>query len=145
MILSEKQWQTLTYTWGLPMALVGTAVGAVLTALGHKPEKNMYGKVFRIGKGWGGVNLGPVSIVSKDSTRYTLNHEFGHSIQNCYLGLLFPFLVAIPSACRYWHQRYKLEVEKVPYETLSPYDSIWFEGTATSLGNKYWEELNKGE
>lgn len=138
-MLTEKQWQSLTYSWGLLMTLVGLAVGAVLSAFGYKPEKNIYGQVYRVGKGWGGVNFGPVSIVCEDADRSVLNHEFGHSIQNCYLGPLFPFLVAIPSACRYWERVYLQKTDKEKFNKLPPYDSVWFEGGATELGNKYYE------
>ena len=36
------------------------------------------------------------------SVSYINPHEFGHTFQNCLLGPLFPFMVAIPSAIRYW-------------------------------------------
>lgn len=139
MILSKKAWTLLSYTWGLPMSLVGLVAASFLKACGCDEEDNIYGKVIRVGHNWGGVNLGPVSIVCQEAGRYTLNHEFGHSVQNCYFGFLYPFIVAIPSALRYWDRRYKVEVEHVPAEVLPPYDSIWFEGNATSTGNKYYE------
>lgn len=50
---------------------------------------------------WGGVSLGAVAFCgyySKASS--TRRHEFGHSIQNLYLGPLFLFVVALPSVFR---------------------------------------------
>lgn len=32
---------------------------------------------------------------------YLDGHELGHTLQNCLLGPLFPFIVAIPSATRW--------------------------------------------
>lgn len=139
MILSKKTYWILSWTWGIIMTVIGFIATKALNLLGCRTERNIYGYRTYFGKGWGGVDLGPFCIVSKDSTQRTFNHEFGHSIQNCFLGPLFPFIVAIPSAVRYWYHRYKLEVEKVPYEMLPAYDSIWFEGTATDIGNKYYK------
>ena len=141
MILSEKKWWTLSLTWGLPMTLIGLIVAIVLLIAGYKPNRNMYGYYFVVGKGWGGFNMGPISVVSEKPSRHTLNHEFGHSIQNCYLGPLLPFLVAIPSATRYWYREYLISYKNKKYSELPSYDSVWFEGTATSIGNKYWEVL----
>jgi hypothetical protein len=71
-----------------------------------------------------------------------LDHEFGHSLQNCYIGPMMPF-ISIASAIRYWYREI-LFWEGIPYENMSDYDDIWFEGTATYLGKHYHKFTNKG-
>ena len=71
---------------------------------GYRPKRNIYGWYIEIGGNFGGADLGPFCIVSTNPSRHLLNHEFGHAIQNCYFGPLFPFIVAIPSAIRYWYR-----------------------------------------
>lgn len=139
MFLTKKLWRTLSYTWGLPMSIIGTLAYYGLTALGYKPEKNIYGVVFRVGQDWGGINLGPVSIISKDSGPRIARHEFGHSVQNCLYGPFYLLMVAVPSFCRYWYQEYQLRILGLSDDELAPYDSAWFEGQATELGELYYE------
>ena len=95
----------LSFTWGLPMTLIGLASALVLICLGYKA--NTYGGRlhFTVGKKWGGMSLGTVIITDDNAPEHTMNHEFGHSIQNCYYGFLMPFIVCIPSAIRYWYVR----------------------------------------
>ena len=45
----------LSFTWGLPMTLVGMVAAAVMLLLFRKPELCGYCIRFRIGNGWGGV------------------------------------------------------------------------------------------
>lgn len=68
-------------------------------------------------------------------------HEFGHTFQNCLLGPLFPFLVAIPSATRYWIQ--EIRCRKGKGHLNKPYDSIWFELSATDIGTEITNRLSK--
>ena len=49
---------------------------------------------------WGGMDCGPLFVRDLISCEAVSWHEFGHSFQNCLLGPLFPFVVAIPSAIR---------------------------------------------
>ena len=69
--------------------------------------------ITEVGGNWGGVELGAVALcgnyskTSKDWFEHTRRHEFGHAIQHLYLGPLFIFVVAIPSATRYWITRFK--------------------------------------
>ena len=134
MILSKKIYWLLSLTWGGIMTLIGAIATLILMICGCKPQRNIYGWTTQIGTFWGGVDLGPFSIVNKSPSRHILRHEFGHSIQNCYWGILFPFVIAIPSAIRYWYRTF---IEKFTKKELPPYDAIWFEGQATSYGEKY--------
>lgn len=141
--LSKTWYYIISFTWGLPMNLLGVVIAIPLLILGYRPKQNMYGWYFEIGEDLGGVNFGFISIVAQNPSSYILQHEFGHSIQNCIFGIYFLPLVAIPSMLRYWYRRYLVTVKKVSYLDLPPYDSIWFEGQATLLGEKYSENLQK--
>ena len=137
MKLSKISYWTLSLTWGLLLTLLGLITAVVLLCCGKKPYRHMYGYVFTVGENWGGLNMGPITLVDKYVGPRTRNHEFGHSIQNCYFGPLMPFLVAIPSAVRYWYREWLIRSGRKKARELPSYDSIWFEGTATSIGNKY--------
>lgn len=139
MILSKKIYWALSLTWGLILTLLGLTIALILLCCRKKPYRHLYGYVFTVGENWGGFSLGPISVVSKTAHFRTLNHEFGHSIQNCYFGPLMPFIVSIPSAVRYWYREFLVRTGKKKSWELPSYDSIWFEGMATRLGNKYYD------
>ena len=105
----------------------------MLIPFGH--YHTFHGRWYKIiGNGWGGVSLGCFFLCGEDcQTDYLMSHECGHGLQNIIFGPLFPFLIAIPSAIRYWYQeiRYK---KGLPNKS---YDAIWFEGQATNWGQKY--------
>ena len=140
--LSKILFWTLSFTWGLPVTLVGLITTVVLMCCGKKPKQNMYGYAIEIGKGWGGLEMGPFCLVNANPSRHTLNHEFGHGIQNCYFGP-FMIFISLASAIRYWYREYLIRIKKMKYSDLPPYESIWFEGDATRIGNMYYEELSK--
>lgn len=131
--MSKSKYYILNLTWGLLMNIIGGIVALVLMCTGHKPIRCGTCIRFVVGKHWGGLNLGLFFITDAMQDGHTLKHEFGHSVQNAMYGLLYPFIVAIPSAIRYWVIAYK-EKKGQP---VPEYDSIWFEGQATDLGNKY--------
>ena len=134
--MSKTMFWILSWTWGFIMTFIGGLVFITLSLCGYKPQRNQYGWVFEVGKSWGGVGFGPIFVVNKNPGDYLLKHEFGHSIQNCYFG---PFMVFITlaSAVRYWYREYLVQVKGKFYHELPDYDSIWFEGSATELGEKY--------
>ena len=123
----------LNFTWGIIMTLIGLISASVLLATKHKVNTYNGCLHFKIGENWGGVSLGIVIITDGTPTEHTLKHEYGHSIQNAMYGVLFPFIVGIPSMLRYW----KREILKSKGVVLEPYDSVWYEGEATAFGNKY--------
>lgn len=124
----------LSYTWGIIMILVGYVVRLVLRIMCVEYEMHGPCRVYQIGKTrWGGVSLGHTILTQKDPSRHTLNHEFGHSIQNAVFGPFY-LLIALVSAMRY-HRR-KILKKKNPNIELPLYDSVWYEGTATKWGNK---------
>jgi hypothetical protein len=73
------------------------------------------------------------------SDAYTLHtkcHELGHTYQNALWGPFTIFLVAIPSAIRYWYQIIR-EKQGKPNK---PYDSVYFEGSASYIGETLYQE-----
>ena len=133
-MLSKRTFYILSLTWGIGLTVIGFIASIFVSALGHKPVANQYGVVFVVGKNWGGLSLGPIMFVSENPSEYVLNHEFGHSIQNCYFGP-FMILFSIMSVVRYWYR--KAVKIMCPDKKLPPYDGMWLEGMATSIGNKY--------
>lgn len=140
MKLNPKLYYILNFTWGIIMNIIGGLAAAGLMALGKKPERHAGLVVFRIGRSWGGVNLGIFSIVSEDAPEATLDHEFGHSLQNAIWGPLFPFVIALPSAKRYWTFTNN---QKKGIPNTENYDDAWFEGQASSWGTQVAQLWNK--
>ena len=140
--MTKKQFYTLNLTWGILLNIVGFMTALVMLFTGHKPKIHGGCIYFKVGKNWGGVNLGLVFLTDDSPSEHTKNHEFGHAIQNAKYGLLMPFIVSIPSAVRYWYR------EIVYYhkgkEPPTDYYSIWFEGEATKLGNEYTKKWKDG-
>ena len=137
--MKKSTFYLLSFTWGLPMTLVGCIVALCLLITGHKAKRWGYSWYFEVGENWGGVELGAFFLTDKTTSTHTKNHEFGHGIQNCYFGFLMPFIVCIPSAIRYWYR--EIMERAKPHKALPPYDSVWFEGQATRLGNYYIEVI----
>lgn len=126
-------------TWGILMTLIGALIALVLLVTAHKP-KLFHGLVyFEAGKNWGGFSCGPFFIVSAEPTLHMKQHESGHSLQNIMLGPFMPFVISLWSAIRYWYREIVVRTGKKKASELPPYESIWFEGWATRLGEKYFE------
>lgn len=136
--MKRTMFYVMSLTWGLPLTLCGGVVALFLLATGHRPCRWGGCLCFEVGKTrWGGLNLGLVVLCQPNTPALLKNHEFGHAIQNCYLGPIMLFFV-LCSAVRYHYRDYK-ERKGV---ALPPYDSWWFEGQATEYGHKYiklWE------
>ena len=130
---SKKEFISLSFTWGLPLTLIGAGVALALSLKGYKPTPLGHGMCFEVGENWGGLNLGYFSFVCKNSQPRTRSHEYGHALQNCVYGFSTPFIVTIPSAIRYWYRVYRYKIGD-PVKT--PYDTIWFEHQATEWGNQ---------
>ena len=128
-------------TWGIIMNIAGIfATIFCLIFLKGKIHINAYGFITEVKNNWGGVSLGAFALCGRygqvnspcydpDWYYHTRCHEFGHSIQNMIFGPLFIFIVAIPSAIRYW-----LAMKDM---LKSDYESVWFEKTATSWGTAW--------
>ena len=98
--LKRTLFYVVSFTWGILMSLIGLLVIAVLSPF-KKPEV-YHGRIYvRIGKNWGGVNLGCFFICFENAPEQTLAHECGHGLQNCVWGPLMPFVITLPSMTRY--------------------------------------------
>lgn len=130
----------LNLTWGMPLTFIGIIVSLIMLIFGKRPKRHGGCWYFTTDKISGGVDLGLVFLTDTKEIKGTMNHEFGHSIQNALFGPLMIFVIAIPSFVRYWYREFKYHKKGIKPKTA--YDDIWFEGQATSLGYKnikYWQ------
>ena len=126
----------ISFTWGGIMTAIGLVV--LLVTLPFGKFEIYHGRIYkRIGKNWGGVELGCFFLCDNSADEYILAHESGHGLQNCLWGPLMPFVVCIPSAIRYWYREFIWRFNKEKFNKLPEYDAIWFEGQATKWGKKY--------
>lgn len=124
-------WWLWQLTWGALMTYPGLLVTAFcIVFLRKKAYKNGFSYIVKIGRHWGGLEIGAVALCDKYSSfNYIRRHEFGHNMQQLIFGP-FQIFIWIASAIRYWYR----EIKKI---TVPSYDNIWFERTATHLGYKY--------
>lgn len=138
-ILLGILWWIWQLTWGALTTIPGLIItGFCILFLKGKPHKNGFSYIVEIGGNWGGLELGAVSLCGNyygiSYFEEVRRHEFGHAMQQLIFGPLQLFVVGIPSACRYWYQRIGMSKGKKFEDTW--YDSVWFEGSATSWGTK---------
>lgn len=119
----------LSFTWGLPMTLIGLICAAVMMLRGKKPT--IYKGCIHFTSIYS-LNLGIVLFTSTGS-KFLKDHEYGHALQNCVYGIFSPFLVTIPSAIRFWYRQIRY-IDKGKTPPTGYYD-IWFEAQATRWGN----------
>ena len=132
--ISKKKFYIQSFTYGLPMSIIGAVACVVLMALGHKPKKYGHAYYMEIGEGWGGVELGWFFIVNKGASDFIKRHELGHTYQNaCKYGWAMPFVVCIPSCVRYWWRKF---MKKIGHPPKTGYYDIWFEKEANEIGNE---------
>lgn len=134
----------LNFTWGLLTNIVGSLVFLCTLPWRLPRKKNTFlgalendlafyshkarGKTY-----YWGFSLGVfffVCMAGSNDERLKA-HEVGHSCQNAILGPLHLFVVDIPSVLRYW---YRLGLERRGKGLKTAYDDIWFEGSATKIG-----------
>lgn len=142
-LLSKQRWlyYLLHFTWGIIMTIIAGLVAGIL-AFVNLFTKNITFRPYhgvleiRLGQNWGGCDLGLVYLRDTTSAKSVSEHELGHSFQ-VWLGIFFPFVVAIPSAIRWWVRRLQ------PNKQHKPYDSVWFEDSASKCGEWYVEQFKK--
>lgn len=122
----------LNLTWGILTTLCGLLMSLVLVMCRKKPYTWRGIWYFTLCKDWGGLEMGTMFLRDTASNESINNHEYGHTLQNAILGPFFIFLVAIPSAIRYWYMTIRAKHGK----KNNDYDAIWFEGSATDIGNR---------
>ena len=136
LILKRILFYIISFTWGGIMTTIGLVV--LLVTLPFGKFGIYHGRIYkRIGKNWGGVELGCFFLCDNSANEYILAHECGHGLQNCLWGPLMPFVICIPSAIRYWYREFIWHFNKEKFNKLPDYDAIWFEGQATKWGKKY--------
>ena len=121
----------LNFTWGILTTLCGLLLSLAMLCIGKKPKRWHSVWYFQIFDSWGGMEMGTMFLRDNSNYTSTNNHEYGHTFQNAILGPFFIFIVAIPSAIRYWYQ----EIRRRQHKPNKEYDLIWFEGSATDIGN----------
>ena len=136
LILKRILFYIISFTWGGIMTAIGLVV--LLVTLPFGKFGIYHGRIYkRIGKNWGGVELGCFFLCDNSADEYILAHESGHGLQNCLWGPLMPFVICIPSAIRYWYREFIWHFNREKFNKLPEYDAIWFEGQATKWGKKY--------
>ena len=136
LILKRILFYIISFTWGGIMTTIGLVV--LLVTLPFGKFGIYHGRIYkRIGKNWGGVELGCFFLCDNSADEYILTHESGHGLQNCLWGPLMPFVICIPSAIRYWYREFIWYFNKEKFNKLPDYDAIWFERQATKWGKKY--------
>lgn len=131
--MTALRFYALSFTWGLPMSLIGCIVCLALMCAGFKPKRYGHCICIEIGKGWGGVNLGWLLLSEKGGGASVKNHELGHAYQNaCLLGWVMP-IFSIISAIRYWYDRLFKRID---------YYAWWFEADASEIGNYIMKEVD---
>lgn len=128
----KNRYHTLQWTWGIIMNIIGFVVYEFCVKVLKYDHYDYHGAKCAIvpnNNGFG-LSLG-MYIIRTQNAEAVMFHEFGHSIQNIFFGPLFPFLVAIPSAIRFWYRRSQT-AQGIKLET--GYYDIWFERQATNLG-----------
>lgn len=129
----------LQTTWGLIGTLIGFLFCVLLLGL-NRAKLSMYKQAIHVRvKGFpGGVSLGGFIFTDEDAYGLSIRgHEWGHTIQNIIFGPLFMFIIGLPSIIRCAFYNYYYDNNREKYNKLPDYDSVWFEGWATRLGNKY--------
>lgn len=132
--MTALRFYALSFTWGIPMSLIGCIVCLALMCAGFKPKR--YGLCFciEIGKNWGGLELGWLFLTHKGAGAAVKNHELGHAYQNaCILGWSMP-IFSIISATRYWIKNFGVKID---------YYAWWFESQANDIGNHIMQEDKK--
>ena len=128
--ITRKEFYVKSFTWGLPLSLIGVLVCFTLMILGYKPKRYGYCYYIPIGESWGGLELGWFFLTDKKESIFIKNHELGHAYQNLRYGFVMPFLSLI-SAVRYWLKQLGLPID---------YYAWSFESEASKIG----EEITGG-
>ena len=134
-VLTPIGFWLVSLTWGAIMTVIGLLVAVGLIVSGHKPKFYYHLIWFEIGENWGGCGMGCVILTGKNPSTRTIQHEAGHCLQNIIFGPV-QVLISIVSAIRCTYYNY--HIKKGMADKLKPYDSAWYEYSASELGRKYF-------
>ena len=104
--MKKFMYYLIQWTWGLPLNLIGAIVCLVCLCCKCQINKYRNGVEIIVPQNFGGVEFGMFFVRGKDCAGVA-PHEYGHGIQNLWWGPLFPFVITIPSATRYWIRQFK--------------------------------------
>lgn len=140
LLLNQGVYYILNFTWGLVTTLLGYILLLVLWPFGKiKTYRGVLYLEFR--KNFhAAFSIGMVLFIPPNFSDNLIKHEYGHTVQNAIFGPFMLFLVLIPSVIRFWYRQLysrkrAIADNHIIMSPLRPYDSVWFEYTATYLGN----------
>ena len=117
LLLKRILFYVVSFTWGGLMSIIGAIVTLILLPFGK--QGIYHGRVYTaIGENWGGLEFGCFFICCNNYSEQLLAHEAGHGLQNCLWGPLFPFVIMIPSAIRYWIFQQRSMKDKQTFATV---------------------------
>lgn len=133
--ISPREFYLRSFTLGILPNMGGAVRALGMLAAGHRPKR--YGNCihFEAGKGWGGRSAGIFLFTEEGAPQSLLDHEHGHSLQNCFYGPLMPLAVNLPSTARYYGR--KLLAHYAPHKLKGDYYDAWFEAEASRLGTEF--------
>lgn len=117
-IIKDILFYILSFTWGILMSTLGLVVSLFLLITGHRPDYFHNRIYFKVGKRWGGLELGCIFLTDSSPTLHLLQHEAGHGIQNIIFGPLVIFISFLPSAIRYWLREMETQKSKYIYTSI---------------------------
>lgn len=124
------------WTWGIVENIIGSILLIIFLCTGAKISKYRNAIQVQTKFNWGGsFEMGMFFFLGKNC-QSTIPHEYGHTIQVLWWGPLFLFVIALPSAIRYWYREIIYKTDKEKYYNLPEYDAIWFEGQASDIGKR---------
>lgn len=101
----------IQWTWGIIMNFIGGIICLICLCLKCPVQKYRNGIEILVNNNFGGLELGMFFIRGKDCLGVR-PHEYGHGIQHLWWGPLFPFVIGLPSAARYWLREQKTQKAK---------------------------------
>lgn len=90
----------LSFTWGLPLTLIGAIVSGILLLLGYKPKLYCGQIYFETKTHWDGISLGIFFISAKDCDLEDKQRLVGHGVLNTFAGAFTLFVITIPLLLR---------------------------------------------
>lgn len=137
-------WLILMLTWALIANVIYTIIGFFIYLIYcRKLTKTewKYGRFviyLNYKVNFGGIDFGWFVFVN-ESSKSTLKHELGHTLQIAFYGIFSLFIVSLASVIRFWYREYLFKHNFDKFLKLPSYDSVWFEKQATQWGNKYFK------
>lgn len=115
----------LHWTWGILQTVVGFIVFLIFIENRHIWYNGAV--ITEIKGNWGGISIGMFAFVDnmpqgKEAYKSNLvKHEYGHTLQSILLGVLWVFIVAIPSliwaGCfKKWRKKHNISYYSMPIE-----------------------------